>query len=71
MYLKVVEWNVAGHKGRDGKECTEDYYDFIIEQNISPDVLILTEYKERKNDNNEFEKKLNKKYNFERGKYYD
>lgn len=66
MYLKVVEWNVAGHKGRYGKECTEDYYDFIIEQNISSDVLILTEYKESKNEDKEFEKRLNKEYHFKK-----
>ena len=66
MYLRVVEWNVAGHKGKYGKKCTEDYYDFIINQNKSIDVLILTEYKQSQNDNNEFEKKLNEKYYFEK-----
>lgn len=66
MYLRVVEWNVAGHKGPYGKECTEDYYDFIVKQNASLDVLILTEYKQSKNDNNKFEEKLNEKYYFEK-----
>lgn len=66
MYLKVVEWNVAGHKGPHGKECTEDYYDFIVKQNTSLDVLILTEYKQSKNDNKGFEEKLNKNFYFEK-----
>jgi endonuclease/exonuclease/phosphatase family metal-dependent hydrolase len=49
MNLKVVEWNVNGHKGKTGRMCTKEFYNSILSEVTEPDVIVLTEYKEEKN----------------------
>lgn len=64
MNFSVVEWNVNGHKGKVGRECTKAFYNSIISEVTRPDVIILNEYKEEKNLDKDFEKILARDFYF-------
>lgn len=65
MNLKVVEWNVNGHKGKTGRVCTKEFYNSILSEVTEPDIIVLTEYKVEKNHGKGIEKELS-----DNGKYF-
>ena len=69
MNLKVVEWNVNGHKGKTGRMCTKEFYSSILSEVIEPDIIVLTEYKEEKNHGKGIENGIENELS-DNGKYF-